>query len=113
MADRGHPRSFKTEEDFKQAFLDYLSLCEADKKLPNIAGFCRHRWITRETYYKQKEYYSDTFKKIELALEDAALNTDIAPAVKIFYLKNKFSSDYKDKQEVEHSGGLDVSVVWE
>ena len=101
MADKGRPKAFSTAEDFINRFQAYLVECEKSSKLPNVAGFCTICGITRETYYKQKEYYSDTFKRIELALEDSALNADIAPAVKIFYLKNKFKDDYKDKQEIE------------
>ena len=65
--------------------------------MPNIAGFCVYCDINRDTFYAQKEYYSDTFKKIQDILEDATLNAKINDTFKIFYLKNKFG--YKDKQE--------------
>jgi hypothetical protein len=110
MAGKGHPRSFPTAQDFRNRFDKYIDKCIAEERLPNVAGFCVFADITRETYYKQREYYSDTFKKIEMILEDEALNTNIAPAVKIFYLKNKFSKDYKDKQEVEHSGDMNINT---
>jgi len=98
---KGQPRSFLTEDDFKQAFDDYLDYCmnyKPNPKMPNIAGFCRYKWITRETFYKQDEYYSDTFKKIQNVLEDEAINSNNT-TMGIFYLKNKFG--FKDKQEIE------------
>ena len=103
-------RAFKTKEEFKNKFIEYISLCEQLKKLPNVAGFCVHCDITRETFYKQEDYYSDTFKKVNDILEDATINSkDINDTFKIFYMKNKFG--YKDKQELEHSGKLKLEDV--
>ena len=97
---KGQPRSFKDAKAFLDAFTDYLKYCDKEEKMANIAGFCWYTGITRETYYKQQEYYSDAFKNIEQALEDRAINHK-APAIAIFYLKNKFG--YKDKQEVDQT----------
>lgn len=110
MAGKGQPRAFETEEIFKAKFIEYIEDCNSKDKLPNVAGFCAFNWITRETFYAQKNYYSDTYKKIQELLEDSALNANIAPAVKIFYLKNKFKDSYKDKQEIEHSGEQTVNM---
>lgn len=96
MRGKGHPRSFETEEEFMEQFEKYIDKCICEERLANIAGFCAFARITRETYYKQKEYYSDTFKVIEQILEDAALNHK-ATSMGIFYLKNKFG--YVDKME--------------
>ena len=99
--DKGKPRAFETEEIFKSKFMEYLEHCKQEKKMANIAGFCAYNWITRETFYKQQEYYSDTFNKIQEILEDTTLNADINDTFRIFYLKNKF--DYKDKTEVNNN----------
>lgn len=91
-------RTFKTSDDFINQFRRYINKCKEQKGLPNIAGFCVYCDINRDTFYAQKEYYSDTFKKINDILEDATINSkDINDTFKIFYMKNKF--DYKDKQE--------------
>lgn len=97
--ERGQPRSFETEDDFYNKFDEYLANCVATEQLPNVAGFCWYSKITRETFYKQKEYYSDTYNKIQDALENSALNHK-ATAMGIFYLKNKFK--YRDKVETEN-----------
>jgi len=98
VSGRGHPRSFKDENEFKQKFNEYLDKCKEEEKLANIAGFCWYCGIHRDTFYAQEEYYSDAFKQIQSALEDAALNHS-ATSMGIFYLKNKFN--YRDKQEIE------------
>ena len=78
---------------------DYIEYCVAGKRMPNIAGFCAFKDITRETFYKQNEYYSDTYKKARDLLEDGVINTnaDINDALKIFYMKNTFG--YVDRVE--------------
>ena len=100
MDERGQPRAFKTGEEFERTFKDYIALCKTRKDLPNIAGFCVYADINRDTFYAQKDYYSDTFKKIQEILEDSAINCkDINDTFKIFYMKNKF--DYRDRQELD------------
>lgn len=92
-------RAFKTAEEFNRKFTEYLGVCKINKELPNIAGFCVYADINRDTFYAQKDYYSDTFKKIQDKLEDATINSkDINDTFKIFYMKNKF--DYRDRQEI-------------
>ncbi len=94
-------RAFKTAEELEQKFRDYIEYCHKEEKLANIAGFCVFCDINRDTYYAQKEYYSDTIKKIEQMLEEEAINCkSINDTFKIFYMKNKFSEDYRDRQEL-------------
>lgn len=91
-------RAFKTKKIFEDTFINYINDCRKQTKLPNVAGFCVFANITRETFYAQKDYYSDTFKRVNDILEDATINSkDINDTFKIFYMKNKFG--YKDKQE--------------
>lgn len=91
-------RLFSTEQDFINKVEDYINFCDEYERYPNIAGFCSFAKIHRDTFYAQKEYYSDTYKKVQEILEDEAINSRFAnPAVKIFYLKNKFG--YADKIE--------------
>lgn len=96
---KGQPRTFETDQHFLNKFEEYMTACISTEQLPNIAGFCWFCKVTRETFYKQQEYYSDTYKQITDALEDAALNHK-ATAMGIFYLKNKFK--YRDKIETEN-----------
>lgn len=103
-------RAFKTKEDFKNKFIEYISVCEQLKKLPNVAGFCVHCDINRDTFYAQEEYYSDTYKKVNDILEDATINSrDINDTFKIFYMKNKFG--YKDKQDIDANVNTEIKVT--
>ena len=86
--------------------ITYIDHCRDDGRMPNIAGFCAFNDITRETFYKQNDYYSDTFKKIQNYLEDEAINAKNT-TMGIFYLKNKFN--YRDKQEIESTGETTIN----
>lgn len=91
-------RLYATEKDFIKKVLDYIEYCTQTERYPNIAGFCVYAKINRDSFYAQKEYYSDTYKRVQDIFEDEALNSKWAiPVIKIFYLKNKFG--YADKIE--------------
>jgi hypothetical protein len=95
--EKGRPRAFETAEAFEGKFKEYIEYCVDKKRFANIAGFCAYCHITRETLYKQKEYYSDSYNKVMDMLEDEVLQDNTYRAQ--LYLKNKFG--YKDKQEIE------------
>ena len=93
-------RSFKNSEEFENKFIEYIEFCRSNERLPNVAGFSVYANINQDTFYAQKEYYYETFKKINDMLEDEALNNkSLNDARIIFYMKNKCG--YKDKQEQE------------
>ena len=101
-AKMGRPRRYEPDELLKK-FQDYMEYVKENEKFANIAGFCLFADIDRETfyYYKKVEEFSNTIKKIEFALEDYTLSDkNMNPTLKIFYMKNKFSDQYKDK--IEH-----------
>lgn len=94
-------KCFETASDFEKSFIDYVSYCQNNSKLPNVAGYTVYANINRDSFYAQKEYYSDTFEKINAMLEDEALNNKfISDTMKIFYMKNKCG--YKDRQELDN-----------
>ena len=100
---KGQPRTFKDEKEFLNKFLGYITYCKENKRFPNVAGFCAHLLITRETFYAQKNYYSDTYNIVNDILEDEVLQDNTYRAQ--LYLKNKF--DYKDK--TEHTAQVNIS----
>lgn len=114
MPGKGHPRAFKDDKTFINMFKKYIDHCTSKQRFANIAGFCVFADITRETFYKQKEYYSDTYNKVRNMLEDETLqhNTYMAQ----LYIKNTF--DYADKQKIDsnntnHNLNDDVSELTE
>jgi len=99
---KGHPRAFKTAEEFENKFMEYISYCRMYERVPNVAGFVVYANINSDTFYAQKDYYSETFKRVNSILEDEAINTDyFKDAFKIFYMKNKFG--WKDKSEIDNN----------
>jgi predicted acyltransferase (DUF342 family) len=105
---RGHPRSFKDENEFQEVFNNYIDHCVKNEYLPNIAGFSVFADINRETFYEQEKYYSNTFKRIQGILEDKVINAKINDTFKIFYLKNKFN--YKDRTEIDQNVDASIKV---
>ena len=98
-------RAFKDSKAFLDKFNEYLKDCDGKKYMPNVAGFCSFANINRDTFYAQKDYYSDTFNKINYELENEAINTNyVSDTMKIFYMKNKCG--YRDKQEIESNVNL-------
>lgn len=102
-------RCFETEEAFKNKFLEYIDYCKANKQLANIAGFAVFCDINRDSFYQQKEYYPETFGKVQDILEDFTINVDINHILKMFYLKCKF--DYKDWREIDYKSNNRITIV--
>lgn len=78
--------------------------------------------ISRETVYawaKEKPEFSDALKSGRAArvykLEQDLLSADAGPVVtsRIFALKNADAHEWREKQEVEHSGGITFKTVYE
>ena len=105
----GQPRRFPTEDDFQQSFIAYIQHCADKQFLPNVAGFCVYADITKETFYKQQEYYSDSYKKIRQAPEDSLIQHERFgqknPAMAIVQGKNTFKWD-----DTGRGGGSDAII---
>lgn len=108
-------RIFKSAEEFENKVVEYIEYCETNERFVNIAGLCRYLGIHRQRFYDQKEYYSDTFLKVQEMLEDETLNNKTTPVpITMLYLKNKFG--YKDKVETENTNvntnkNIDLSAI--
>ena len=97
---KGQPRRFQTGEELENEMVEYIGWCESVGHLPNIAGFCVRCDITAETFYLQKNYYLESYQKVQALLETAVINNPKASdTMKIFYMKNKFK--YTDKVQNE------------
>ena len=101
----GRPLKF-TPEFIASTFMLYKMTCRDSKKIINKAGLLREIGMSRETYreYKAKKEYVDTIKEIESEIEDAWIQQLTKSGVAtgaIFYLKNAFKEEYKDRQETD------------
>lgn len=105
----GRPRKFKSESDFVASVTEYMTHCDNERKLPNIAGYCIFANINRDTFYAYQHHFPDTFKKVNDILEDAVLTSKhVSDTMKIFYLKNKFQ--YKDRYDQVTTGTQEVTI---
>ena len=103
-------RTFKTAKEFEDKFKDYVNYCRKNDRLPNVAGFSVYADINQDTFYAQKEYYSEAFKKINDILEDEAINNKcLNDARVIFYMKNKCG--YKDKQDDKNNNNINERII--
>jgi len=109
----GRPPKFDKVETLFAEIKKYLDSCKQSRTLPNKAGLCVFLHITRETYnqYKQKPEFSDALKQTERYIEDAWVQRlgGNSPTGAIFYLKNAFQEDYRDRHE--HTGKDGEPVV--
>mgnify|MGYP001558032215 CR=1 FL=1 len=105
----GRPRKFNTNKELEVRIDDYLAICKEKKEIPNKAGLCLHLGMTRQSYsrYKDLEIFSDTIKKGELKIENAWIQrlSGVSPVGAIFYMKNAFREDYKDRTETDVTSG--------
>jgi hypothetical protein len=111
-AGRGRPTDFNPAmgEEILNLMASGLSLAAAAADI----GIHRQRvyeWVERHPDF------ADTVKlaqvKRQLFLERRLLSADVGPVVTstIFALKNAGAEDWRDKQDIEHSGGVSVQIV--
>lgn len=109
----GQPPKYGNAIEIHQRILKYFDSCTASHTLPNKAGLCVYLNISRDTYNEYKKKYPDTLKACEHWIENAWVQrlAGTSPTGAIFYLKNAFKEDYKDRQETDiTSGGEKLGV---
>lgn len=110
----GKPPIFPDNNSFSQAIVEYFALCEKLEQIPNKAGLRLFLAMSIDTYSEYKERYPDTLKIAEHVIENAWIQRLATPASvgAIFYLKNAFKDDYKDRRETDiTSGGDKISGI--
>ena len=104
------PREFTTEQDFEDKFNEYVEHCIERDRLPNVAGFASYCKMHRDTFYKQKPRYPETFDIIQSVLEDETINSKgVKEALKIFILKAKYG--YRERNENEVATNMRIQIV--
>lgn len=106
----GRPPKFKKKEEIEEIFKVYSADCEKNGKILSKAGLLYFLHINRTTYnrLKKKKEFSNTIKEIEDLIEDAwiqALHHGKQATGPIFYLKNAFKEEYKDRTETDITSG--------
>lgn len=104
----GRPRRYSDEE--VKEIKDALSLYIENTEIPIVAEFAYLHDVHRSTLYDYEEFSSLLKKcidKKEAQLERQGLANNINATMAIFSLKQL---GWRDKQEIEHSGDLDIKV---
>ena len=86
----GRPKKFESGEEFEEKAVQYVEYCTEHGEFPNVAGFCVFCDMSDDVYYKVRGDFTESFKKVERLLENAAINSKAASdTLRIFYMKNK------------------------
>lgn len=97
----GRHAKYESAEAINKVTDKYFALCKKEKEQPEKAGLCLALGISRDTYSEYRKKYPDTIKAIDMYIESCwvkRLNAQ-APTGAIFYLKNAFKEDFKDRTE--------------
>ena len=113
----GRPLKFKTPKELDDLIEAYWLNCSNNKLNPTKGGLAIYLDTTKETLgdYENKEGYSYSIKKAYNIIEESwvqALGNKQAVAGVIFYLKNAFKKDWRDRNETDiTSGGKPIPIL--
>ena len=110
----GRPLLWKDVSELETLIEGYKHYLKDNQKPPTIAGLAYHLGVDRQTIYnyKEKDQFFGAIKRFVdwvMMNYEELLITDSSSGL-IFMAKNY---GYTDKQEIEHSGGLDINVEWD
>lgn len=110
----GRPPKYTNKEELEKKINEYFNQCDRDNDPYTVTGLALALDIDRRTLlnYGEKEEFFPTIKKAKLRVEnylEKRLIKDSSTTGIIFNLKNNY--DWKDKQEIEHSGALKLEDV--
>jgi len=103
------PLKYKSADELATAIAAYFKHCEENRWMPNKAGLCYELKLSREAYNEYKKRFDDAIKGVqpildaEKFIENAWVQrlAGTTPTGAIFYLKNAFSADYRDRIETD------------
>jgi hypothetical protein len=116
----GRPRKYKTASEVEYKIDKYFAECDEENRPYTVTGLALALGMSRQDLLNYSERtddegksFFDTIKKaknkIESRIEEGLLSGRYNSTGAIFNLKNNYG--WKDKQEVEQSGGLDNTIT--
>ena len=109
----GRPLKFKNEKELQKKVDAWLKKCKKEERPLTITGLALALDTTRDVLidYENREEFSYTIKKAKLVCENYAEEflfhgKNVVGA--IFNLKNNYG--WKEKQEIEHKGGVIINL---
>lgn len=103
----GRPPKYANEAKIAKEIVAYTKNCGKEHQMPNKASLCIWLGISRDTYNEYKKKFPDAIKGAEAWIENAWVQrlAGNAPTGAIFYLKNAFKEDYRDRHETDITSG--------
>lgn len=99
------PRKYQTQEKLKERVASYFKDIGDNKGIPSKVGFRLWLDLNRQTYYiySSMDLFSDILKRADDLIEQWWVHklSGTTPTGAIFYLKNAFRDDYKDRTETD------------
>ena len=116
----GRPRKYKTVKQVQKIIDEYFKKCDEENRPYTVTGLALALGMGRQNLIdycgrtdENGEPFMDTIKnakhRIESRIEEGLLSGKFNATGAIFNLKNNYG--WKDKQEVEQSGGLDNTIT--
>ena len=110
----GRPPKYTKAEEMQEIIDKYFMECDAKNEPYTVTGLALALDVDRRTLlnYSEKDEFFPTIKKAKLRVEnylEKRLINDNSTTGIIFNLKNNY--DWRDKQEIEHSGNLKLEDV--
>jgi len=113
----GRPPIIKNAEELQRKFNKYIKDCEKKGEYANISGFCysvgAYRDYLAQLENDKPDIYYNTIKRIREFFANYTIKhgqkSEKNQALNIFLLKNY---GYHDRQEVEHSGNVGLTSLF-
>lgn len=105
----GSAPKYANDEELQQGILGYFDLADSKKKIYSKAGLLGFLNVSRPTWMEYRKKYPNTIRAAEFAIEEAWVERLASPGATgaIFYLKNAFKEDYRDRSETDLTSGGD------
>lgn len=102
-----HYAKFDKESELQRVIGVYLDTCRVDKIVPNKSGLCAAIGVSRTTYNEYKKKWPNTIKRVEDLIESIWVQrlNGVSTIGAIFYLKNAFKEDYRDRYDNDITSG--------
>lgn len=101
----GQPPKYGSEKELREKILSYFKDTDEKRRMYSKAGLLFHLDISRTVYSEYRKKYTDAIRFADTAIEEDWVNrlSETGATGAIFYLKNAFRENYKDRQEIDHS----------
>ena len=111
------PPAFNSPEQLETLIKAYLNEEIDNKRIPTITGLALKLWISRQSLlnYENKDEYFDIVKQAKEVIlsltEQKLIQKETFTPWLIFYLKNTFKDEYKDKVEIDQNISWELSLT--